>query len=85
MKKIIFAAIALAATLLLASPVLAASKSERFNSFDLNQDGTLTFQELTSKGCKLKRGIFNYSDQNHDGVLTIKEYIRHYDLLKRCR
>jgi hypothetical protein len=62
-----------------------ASPKARFAELDTNHDYTLTYDELTAHGCKLKRGIFNYADENQDGVLTRYEYNSNYTLFTRCK
>jgi hypothetical protein len=62
-----------------------ASPKARFAVLDVNHDHTLTYEELTARGCKLKRGIFNYADENRDGALTHYEYNSNYTLFTRCK
>jgi hypothetical protein len=62
-----------------------ASPKARFAVLDVNHDHTLTYEELTAHGCKLKRGILNYADENQDGVLTRYEYNSNYTLFTRCK
>lgn len=62
-----------------------ASTKVRFTALDANQDHVLTYDELTSHGCKVKHGIFNYADENSDGNLTHHEYNFNYTLFPRCK
>ena len=62
-----------------------ASPKTRFAALDVNQDHVLTYDELTSPGCKVKHGIFNYADENSDGKLTHHEYNSNYTLFPRCK
>ena len=62
-----------------------ASPKARFAALDANHDHTLTYDELTAHGCKLKRDIFNYADENQDGALTHHEYNSNYTLFTRCK
>ena len=86
MTKYIAAALlaALMTTGMISSAAFASPKS-RFAVLDINQDHTLTYDELTAHGCKLKRGIFNYADENQDGALTHYEYNSNYTLFTRCK
>jgi hypothetical protein len=62
-----------------------ASTKDRFATLDANHDHVLTYSELASTGCHIKRGIFNYADENHDGGLTHHEYNFNYSLFTRCK
>jgi hypothetical protein len=62
-----------------------ASTKDRFATLDANHDHVLTYNELASTGCHIKRGIFNYADENHDGGLTHHEYNFNYSLFTRCK
>jgi hypothetical protein len=75
---------ALMTTGMVASAAFASTK-DRFSTLDTNQDHVLTYDELASTGCHIKRGIFNYADENHDGGLTHHEYNFNYSLFTRCK
>jgi hypothetical protein len=62
-----------------------ASTQDRFATLDANHDHVLTYDELASTGCHIKRGIFNYADENHDGGLSHHEYNFNYSLFTRCK
>jgi len=84
--KYVFAAMlaSLMTTGLLSATAFASTK-DRFATLDANHDHVLTYNELASTGCHIKRGIFNYADENHDGGLTHHEYNFNYSLFTRCK
>lgn len=59
---------------------------ERTAMFDKNNDNAVSFEELTSKGCNISKGLFDKADKNSDGNLsnselrTAKAYI-----LRNCK
>lgn len=63
--------LALTATLLLATPALAADKPD---DFDANGDGQITFPEVMQQVEKSVRSAFDAMDRNHDGVLSDKDF-----------
>ncbi len=45
---------------------------DRVARFDLNADGKVSYEELTSF-CKVRKSLFEVADKNNDGYLSNKE------------
>ena len=79
-------AISLLAAINLATPAYAVSWKEKlWTQLDTDQNGEVTYGELTAGGCLTDPKLFNYADKDRSKGLNKSEYFNNRDILGRCK
>ena len=79
-------ALSLIAALIISTPALAKSwKQELFDKLDTDQNGEISYGELTAGGCPTHVKYFKIADADRSNGLSKAEYFNKRDLLGRCK
>ena len=79
-------ALSLLAAITLATPAYAISwKQELFSKLDTDNNGEISYGELTAGGCPTDPRLFKYADEDRSNGLSKAEYFNNRDILGRCK
>lgn len=78
--------ISLLLALALSTPAHAVSwKQKLWTQLDTDQNGEVSYGELTAGGCPTDLKYFKIADADRNGALSKEEYFNNRDLLGRCK